>query len=89
MDRRLLATTLVTFGGTVTGFVLSVFVFKSDSPIIAGLLGTGGGTMIGAYIAAIATNEPLIGRSSMPVSMPTRSSPPRTSRQDNEGAPQD
>ena len=89
MDRGLLATTLVTFGGTVTGFVLSVFVVKSDSPLIAGLLGAGGGTMIGAYIAAIATNEPLIGRSSMPVSMPPRSSPPLASRQDGGGSSQD
>lgn len=72
----MLATVLVTVGGTITGFVLSVFVFESESPIIAGLLGTGGGTMIGAYIAAIATNEPLIGRSSMPVSRPPQPSRP-------------
>ena len=60
----MLGTVLVTFGGTLIGFVLSVFVFESDRPLIAGLLGTGGGTMIGAYIAAVATNEPLIGRGS-------------------------
>lgn len=66
MERGLLATMLITFGGTIAGFVLSVFVFESDRPLIAGLLGTGGGTMIGAYIAAIATNEPLIGRAWTP-----------------------
>ena len=70
----MLGTVLVTFGGTLIGFVLSVFVFESDRPLIAGLLGTGGGTMIGAYIAAIATNEPLLGRGSPPPSMPRGSS---------------
>lgn len=66
MERGMLGTVLVTFGGTIIGFVLSVFVFESDRPLVAGLLGTGGGTMIGAYIAAIATNEPLIGRDALP-----------------------
>jgi hypothetical protein len=70
----MLGTVLVTFGGTLIGFVLSVFVFESDRPLVAGLLGTGGGTMIGAYIAAIATNEPLLGRGSSPPSTPRRSS---------------
>lgn len=64
MERGMLGTVLITFGGTITGFVLTVFVFESDMPLVAGLLGTGGGTMIGAYIAAIATNEPLLGGSS-------------------------
>ncbi|MSP22803.1 MAG: hypothetical protein EXR66_07315 [Dehalococcoidia bacterium] len=64
MERGMLPTVLVTLGGTVTGFVLSVFVFDTDMPVVASLLGTGGGTMIGAYIAAIATNEPLLGGSS-------------------------
>ncbi len=68
MERSMLSTVLVTFGGTIIGFVLSVFVFESDQPLLAGLLGTGGGTMIGAYIAAIATNEPLIGRGALPSS---------------------
>ena len=77
----MLGTVLVTFGGTVIGFVLSVFVVDSDSPLIAGLLGTGGGTMIGAYIAAIATNEPLLGRGSSP------SRPPRSSRDEDEDDP--
>ena len=70
----MLGTVLVTFGGTLIGFVLSVFVFESDRPLVAGLLGTGGGTMIGAYIAAIATNEPLLGRGSTPPSRPRGSS---------------
>ncbi len=61
MDRSVLATAAVIFGCTLSGFVLSVFIFESDSPLTAGLLGTGGGAMIGSFIAAIATNEPLLG----------------------------
>jgi hypothetical protein len=61
VDRAALATTAVVVGSTLAGFVLSVFVFESDSPITAGLLGTGGGAMIGSFIAAIATDEPLLG----------------------------
>ena len=32
----MLGTVLVTFGGTLVGFVLSVFVFESDRPLVAG-----------------------------------------------------
>ncbi len=61
MDRSIVATAVVVLGCTLAGFILSVFIFPSASPIIAGLLGTGGGAMIGSFIAAIATDEPLIG----------------------------
>ena len=61
MDRAALATALVIMSTTLAGFVLSVFIFETDSPITAGLLGTGGGAMLGSFIAAIATNEPLLG----------------------------
>lgn len=61
MDRASLATVLVIVSATLAGFVLSVFIFEPDNPITAGLLGTGGGAMIGSFIAAIATDEPLLG----------------------------
>lgn len=61
MDRSVLATAAVIFGCTLSGFVLSVLIFETDNPLTAGLLGTGGGAMIGSFIAAIATDEPLLG----------------------------
>ncbi|MFN8640017.1 MAG: hypothetical protein U0360_11380 [Dehalococcoidia bacterium] len=61
MDRSIVATAVVVVGCTLAGFILTVFIFHSANPITAGLLGTGGGAMIGSFIAAIATNEPLLG----------------------------
>jgi hypothetical protein len=57
----MLAVGLLVMLTTLAGFWLSVFVFESDNPVVAGLLGTGGGAMLGSFIAAIATDEPLIG----------------------------
>jgi hypothetical protein len=53
---------LLVMATTLGGFWISVFVIDSDIPIVAGLLGTGGGAMLGSFIAAIATDEPLIGQ---------------------------
>ena len=61
MDRGLLAVVVLIMSTTLAGFYLSVFVVETDIPIVAGLLGTGGGAMLGSFIAAIATDEPLIG----------------------------
>ncbi len=61
MDRSMLLTMMFVFGCTLTGFVVSVFVVESDMPIVSGLLGTGAGAMLGSFVAAIATDEPLIG----------------------------
>lgn len=61
MDRSMLMTMLFVFGCTLTGFVVSVFVVDSDMPVVSGLLGTGGGAMVGSFIAAVASDEPLIG----------------------------
>jgi hypothetical protein len=61
VDRSLLAVVVLIMSTTLTGFYLSVFVVETDIPIVAGLLGTGGGAMLGSFIAAIATDEPLVG----------------------------
>jgi len=57
----MLFTMCFVFACTLTGFVVSVFIVESDMPVVSGLLGTGGGAMVGSFIAALATDEPLIG----------------------------
>lgn len=82
VDRSMLFTMLFVFGCTLTGFVVSVFVVESDMPVVSGLLGTGGGAMIGSFIAALATDEPLIGgKTDMALKRPR---PPRNTESSTE-----
>ena len=84
MDRSMLFTMLFVFGCTLTGFVVSVFVVESDMPVVSGLLGTGGGAMIGSFIAALATDEPLIGGKTDMAAKRPRPRPPRSAEAGSE-----
>ena len=51
-------------GGLVAGALIGGLVMSPEPAIIGWLFGAGAGLMGGAFIVAIATNEPLAGRGS-------------------------
>jgi hypothetical protein len=66
VHRELFATYALVFGCALIGLGVTVFVADVQPAFLAWLLGAGAGTMVGAFIAAVATNEPLVGRSALP-----------------------
>ena len=62
MHRELLATYVLVAGGATAGLVVAILFFADSEPrVLMWIFGAGAGTMVGAFIAAIASNEPLIG----------------------------
>jgi len=61
MHRELLGTYVVVGGCALVGLLVAVFVIDYEPRILLGAYGAGAGLMVGAFIAAIASNEPLVG----------------------------
>ena len=64
--RRLLAPYLLVGGGLTGGLLLGIFVFDAEPAVLGWIFGAGGGLMLGAFIAALTSNEPLVGRGALP-----------------------
>lgn len=61
MHRELLGTYLLVFGGAFGGLLVGVLFVHTRPAPLGWLFGLGAGLMVGAFIAAIASNEPLVG----------------------------
>ena len=55
---------LPVLGGLVLGMLVGGVLFDSDPALVGWIFGAGSGLMGGAFVAALATNEPLVGRGS-------------------------
>ena len=64
--RELIGPYLLVGGGLLGGILVGVFVVEMRPAVLGWLFGAGAGLMLGAFIAAIASNEPLVGRSTLP-----------------------
>ena len=60
--RRGLPTYLPIVAGFLIGSFVGFFVVDVDPAVVGWAFGAGAGLMGGAFIAALATNEPLVGR---------------------------
>jgi hypothetical protein len=76
MHRELLATYALVGGCALVGFVVAVFVIDYEPRLLMGVYGAGAGLMVGAFIAAIASNEPLVGGGSRREPLFPQSPPP-------------
>ncbi len=66
-------------GGLVVGAFIGGVVFSADPAFVGWIFGAGSGLMGGAFVAALATNEPLVGRGSQDprsITYPGESPPP-------------
>ena len=61
MHRELFATYAIVGGCALVGVLVAVFVIEYEPRLLMGVYGGGAGLMVGAFIAAIASNEPLVG----------------------------
>ena len=61
MHRELLGTYAIVGGFALAGLLVAVFVVEYEPRLLVGLYGAGVGLMLGAFIAAIASNVPLVG----------------------------
>ncbi len=61
---RQIAVVIPILGGLLAGALIGGVLVKPEPAIIGWLFGAGAGLMGGAFIVAIATNEPLAGRGS-------------------------
>ena len=50
------------FGGLLLGVLIGAVILDTSPAIVGWIFGAGTGLMGGAFIAAVATNEPLVGR---------------------------
>lgn len=57
----MLPTYVLIVGGFLGGLAVGVFVLDYDPQYLGWLFGAGAGLSVGAFIAAIATNTPLVG----------------------------
>jgi len=60
--RELLGTYLLTMGGLLIGILVGVLVLDTDPAFQGWLFGAGLGLSGGAFVAALASNVPLVGR---------------------------
>ena len=61
---------LLVGGGLLVGLFIGVFVVDAEPPIIGWLFGAGTGVTGGAFVAAITSNEPLVGHGAFPAPPP-------------------
>jgi len=80
MHRHLIGTYVLVLGSGLAGLVVGVFVIDVEPAVIGWFFATGGGLMVGAFVAAIASNEPLVGRGALPGT--PIASPPGSARRD-------
>ncbi len=66
MHRELIGSYLLVGGGLVGGLVVGIFVVDVEPAFLGWLFGAAAGLMLGAFIAAIAAGEPLVGRGTLP-----------------------
>ncbi|MEZ4501549.1 MAG: hypothetical protein R3C39_02880 [Dehalococcoidia bacterium] len=83
MHRQLIGTYVLVLGSALAGLVIGVFVIEVDPAPVGWFFATGAGLMVGAFVAAIASNEPLIGRGALPAPPVV---PPRASAGDDRAA---
>jgi len=57
----MLPTYILVIGGFLAGLAIGVFVLNYEPAYLGWLFGGGAGLSVGAFIAAIATNTPLVG----------------------------
>ena len=61
MRREMLGSYVLVFGGLALGLFVGIFVIDVQPAVLGWLFGAGIGVSGGAFIAAIASNEPLVG----------------------------
>lgn len=70
LRRELIGPYLLVGGGLLAGLFVGVFVVDAEPAIIGWLFGAGAGITLGAFLAAITSNEPLVGRGAFPAPPP-------------------
>lgn len=66
MHRRLIGTYVLVLGSGLAGLLIGIFVAEVEPAAIGWVFGAGSGLMIGSFVAAVASNEPLVGRGALP-----------------------
>ena len=61
--RGMLPTYILVGGGLIAGVYVGAFVLHYHPPFVGWIFGAGAGVSLGAFIAALATNTPLVGSS--------------------------
>lgn len=64
--RELTVPYLLVGGGLLGGILVGVLIVEMRPAFLGWLFGAGAGLMLGAFIAAIVSNEPLVGRGALP-----------------------
>ena len=64
--RKLIAPYILVASGLIIGLYIGVFVVNVEPAIIGWLFGAGAGVTFGAFVAAISSDEPLVGRGALP-----------------------
>lgn len=64
--RELITPYLLVASGLIIGLYVGVFVVNVEPAIIGWLFGAGAGVTFGAFVAAISSDEPLVGRGALP-----------------------
>ncbi|MEI6664759.1 MAG: hypothetical protein WCL53_01240 [Chloroflexota bacterium] len=59
--RGMISTYVLVIGGLIAGVYVGAFVLHYNPPFVGWIFGAGAGVSLGAFIAAIATNTPLVG----------------------------
>lgn len=59
--RGMLSTYILVIGGFLVGLAVGVFVLDYDPDFLGWVFGAGAGLSVGAFVAALATNTPLVG----------------------------
>ncbi len=68
--RELINSYLLVGGGFFGGLLIGIFVVDVEPAIIGWLFSAGAGITLGAFIAALSSNEPLVGRGTLPAPPP-------------------
>ena len=61
LQRALIGPYILVFGGLLIGLLVGVFVVDADPPLLGWLFGAGAGLAGGAFVAALASGEQLLG----------------------------
>jgi hypothetical protein len=59
--RGMLSTYILVIGGLIAGLYVGTFVLHYHPPFVGWIFGAGAGVSLGAFIAALVTNTPLVG----------------------------
>ncbi len=75
LRRELIGAYLMVGGGLLVGLSIGVFVVDVEPAIVGWLFSAGAGVTGGAFVAAITSNEPLVGRGALPAPPPRHPHP--------------